>query len=133
MSEASTTITSPTELSPEERAILIASQNDSFRKSVGIIPGDASTPEGTCVMTRGVSERSIEFRFALMEALRAYDGFNNDCDPHGWHEMGVLEIEGETVWFKIDLYDVTYNMGAEVPEDPNQTRRVLTLLFPSEY
>ncbi|WP_299592841.1 DUF3768 domain-containing protein [uncultured Tateyamaria sp.] len=32
-----------------------------------------------------------------------------------------------------DLYDENYEYGSEAPTDPTRTRRVLTLLFPSEY
>ncbi|WP_370331564.1 DUF3768 domain-containing protein [Aquicoccus porphyridii] len=32
-----------------------------------------------------------------------------------------------------DLYDVDYTYGSPEPSDPDQTRRVLTLLLPSEY
>lgn len=47
--------------------------------------------------------------------------------------MGVIEFEGTTVWFKLDLYDVDYTYGSPEPSDPKQTHRVLTLLLPSEY
>ena len=59
--------------------------------------------------------------------------FNTDGDPQGWHEMGVIEFNGTTVCFKVDLYDVDYAYGSPEPSDPAQTRRVLTLLLPSEY
>ena len=47
--------------------------------------------------------------------------------------MGVIDLDGTTVWFKIDLYDTDYQFGSPEPSDPQQTRRVLTLLLPSEY
>ena len=47
--------------------------------------------------------------------------------------MGGIEFDGTTVWFKIDLYDVDYTYGSPEPSDPALTRRVLTLLLPSEY
>ena len=40
-----------------------------------------------------------------------YDDFNEDNDPYGTHEMGFMEIMGRKVWFKIDLYDETYQYG----------------------
>ena len=92
-----------------------------------------SVPPGKLVMTAGIAAQSDEFRAALIGALIAFDSFNADSDPYGLHEMGVLEIEGERVWFKFDLYDENYEYGAETPTDPKRTRRVLTLLFPSEY
>nr|WP_286190049.1 DUF3768 domain-containing protein [Roseobacter sp. TSBP12] len=47
--------------------------------------------------------------------------------------MGVIEFNGTTIWFKLDLYDVDYQYGSPEPSDPEQTRRILTLLLPSEY
>jgi hypothetical protein len=112
---------------------LIASQNDAFRKSIQQFQASENTPKGKVVMTQGVAARSPDFLLQLTRAVIAFDAFNESCDPHGVHEMGVIEIEDATVWFKIDLYDLNYEYGAEVPEDPDQTRRVLTMLLPSEY
>ena len=47
--------------------------------------------------------------------------------------MASVTICGEVVWFKIDLYDENFCYGAGDPLDDANTRRVLTLLFPSEY
>ena len=120
-------------LSSAETAKRIADQNDAFRRSAFGIPVEGSVPLGPVVMTAGVAARDDAFRAALIHAVAAYEDFNPDCDPHGWHEMGVVDIEGETVWFKIDLYDEAYEYGASDPTDPRFTRRVLTLLFPSVY
>lgn len=71
--------------------------------------------------------------FKIVEVQNDEDGFNEDCDPNGWHDMGVLKVDGDTIWFKIDYYDLEYEYGVENPSDMGNTRRVLTLLFPSEY
>lgn len=112
-------------------AALIAAQNDAFRTSVATGVGNAVP--GKLVITAGIAARSDAFRAALITALVTFDAFDADCDPYGLHEMGVLEIKGERVWFKFDLYDENYAYGSEVPADPARTRRVLTLLLPSEY
>lgn len=111
----------------------IAAQNDQFRTSLGIIPGDPNAPIGTLVITGGASDAVADRVFDLMSLLRAFTDFNNECDPYGLHEMGILELDGRTFWFKIDLYDLKYEMGSDAPEDSSQTRRVLTLLLPEEY
>jgi hypothetical protein len=126
------------DLSSTETAKIIAAQNDRFRRAAfGLTPSatdaNAPIPQGRVVMTRGVADRSPAFQTALTAAVAAYDAFTEDADPHGWHEMGVVTVEGETVWFKIDLYDEAYEYGASDPTDPRFTRRVLTMLFPSEY
>lgn len=114
-------------------AAMIAKQNDAFRTSVTASVKAPGVPPGKLVMTAGIAAQSDEFRAALIGALIAFDAFDADSDPYGLHEMGMLEIEGERVWFKFDLYDENYEYGAETPTDTKRTRRVLTLLFPSEY
>lgn len=122
-----------TDLTDQQIAAIIAKQNDAFRTSITASVKSPDVPPGKLVMTSGVAAESDAFRAAMFGALIAFEDFNEDADPYGCHEMGVLEIEGQTVWFKFDLYDENYEYGAETPTDPNRTRRVLTLLFPSEY
>ncbi|HDZ82240.1 MAG TPA: DUF3768 domain-containing protein [Roseobacter sp.] len=114
-------------------AAIIAQQNDAFRTSVTASVKPPGAPPGKLVMTAGIAAQSDEFRAALIGALIAFDAFDVDSDPYGLHEMGVLEIEGERVWFKFYLFDENFEYGSEAPADPARTCRVLTLLFPSEY
>ncbi len=120
----------PTE---QQTAAIIAKQNDAFRTSIALSLKPEGVPPGKLVMTSGIAAQSDEFRAALIDALINFDAFDEDSDPYEMHEMGVLEIEGEKVWFKFDLYDENYEYGAEDPTDTKRTRRVLTLLLPSEY
>ncbi|WP_420415695.1 DUF3768 domain-containing protein [Marinovum algicola] len=121
------------DLDPVQEAALIAAQNDAFRRSIlGNNPA-ADAPQGQFVMTGGVAALGPDALLELTRRVAAFDRFNTDSDPHGWHEMGVIDFEGTTVWFKLDLYDAAYQYGSPVPSDPTQTRRVLTLLLPSEY
>lgn len=126
-------MTTTLDLDPVREAALIAAQNDAFRCSIlGSTPA-ADTPQGQLVMTRGVAALGPDSQLELIRRVAAFDAFNADSDPQGWHEMGVIEFEDTTVWFKIDLYDTDYTYGSPEPTDPEQTRRVLTLLLPSEY
>jgi hypothetical protein len=45
------------------------------------------------------------------------------------------EAAGETysIFWKIDLYDLAYNIGSDDPANVDATRRVLTVLHASEY
>ena len=110
-------------------ARIIAAENDIFRTSFG---RDARVP-GQIVITRGVETACRAAMPALIEAVSAFDGFGEDNDPHGHHDFGAVEIAGHTVWFKIDLYDPDYAYGSETPTSTALTRRVMTLLLPSEY
>ena len=56
-------------------------------------------------------------------------------DPEGWHDFGAVEIRGETVFWKIDLYeaDSDFRYGAEVPDNPATTMRVLTIMLARDW
>ena len=126
-------MTTALDLDPFREAAMIAAQNDAFRRSILGKPPVADVPKGQFVMTRGVASLGIDAQLELTRRVAAFDGFNADTDPQGWHEMGVIDLDGTAVWFKVDLYDVDYTYGSPEPSDPEQTRRVLTLLLPSEY
>lgn len=106
---------------------LIAQQNDAFRKRL---------PEGGAgmfVQTTAIDNMGPIFVAACLAQIVTYDDFTEDNDPHGTREMGFMEVMGKTVWFKIDLYDENYQYGTPAPTDLSKTRRVLTILFPSDY
>lgn len=126
-------MTTQLEINPAQEAATIAAQNDVFRRTILPSGGQPNAPQGKIVMTRGISALSQDVQLELTRRVAAFDAFNDGCDPHGWHEMGVIEIAGITVWFRIDLYDIKYQYGSPDPQDPAQTRRVMTLLLPSEY
>jgi hypothetical protein len=126
-------MTTTLDLDPVQEAALIATQNDAFRHSILGNTTVADAPQGQFVMTRGVAALGPDAQLEFTRRVAAFDGFTADSDPQGWHEMGVIEFEDTTVWFKLDLYDTDYQYGSPEPSDPAQTRRVLTLLLPSEY
>ena len=126
-------MTTTLDIDPVKETELIAGQNDAFRRSILRTTPVADAPQGQFVMTRGVAALGPDAQLALTRRVASFDAFNADSDPHGWHEMGVIDFDGTTVWFKVDLYDVDYQYGSPEPSDPAQTRRVLTLLLPSEY
>ncbi len=126
-------MTTTLDIDPVKETELIAGQNDAFRRSILRTTPVADAPQGQFVMTRGVAALGPDAQLALTRRVASFDAFNADSDRHGWHEMGVIDFDGTTVWFKLDLYDVDYQYGSPEPSDPAQTRRVLTLLLPSEY
>jgi len=63
----------------------------------------------------------------------AFDDFNADNDPHGEHDFGSFELEGEKLFSKIDYYDLAGEFGSEDPTDPKKTLRVLTVMLAEEY
>jgi hypothetical protein len=108
----------------------LAEQNDAFRKGLP----DSHTLKGQRVHTRGVDAFGLEIVLDIWARVRGFDQFTNGNDPHGEHDFGsfIHPVAGKIFW-KIDYYDRDYHMGSDDPCDPDQTRRVLTVLLAEEY
>ncbi len=65
--------------------------------------------------------------------MRAFSDFDDDNDPHGEHDFGVVEMRGYKCFWKIDYYDADSEMLSPDPADPDVTRRVLTVMLADEY
>ncbi|MCJ2138095.1 DUF3768 domain-containing protein [Methylobacterium sp. J-026] len=102
----------------------VAALNDAFRRSFA---------GGQVVETPGVVELSEADRIALLLAVRRYDSFDSDNDPHGEHDFGTVEVEGQRFFWKIDAYDRALLGGSPDPADPAVTTRVLTIMRADEY
>lgn len=88
---------------------------------------------GRVLITQGVDALGAHAAAAVLAAVRRFDGFTPDNDPHGEHDFGSLEVEGRRIFFKIDYYDLTETMHSEDAADPDKTRRVLTIMLAEEY
>jgi hypothetical protein len=99
--------------------------NDRFRK------GDRSL--GKTVVSESVSRLQPEQQLALTQLVRAFNNFTEGNDPHGEHDFGNVEFDGEKYFWKIDYYDTEFKYGAEDPSDESYTCRVLTIMHSSEY
>ena len=115
---------------PTREILTIREQNDAFR--AGLIQGGCPLP-GTVVVTAGLRARGREFETAAYLAVAKDTTFTEDNDPYGDHGFGTVEVMGEKLFWKIDLYDRALEYGSDDPADPARTHRVLTILFPSEY
>ncbi len=111
----------------------IAQQNDEFRRTYGQSP----RVPGRIMMTPGVADFDALVMMQIQSAIILFNDFSQDNDPYRAHDFGefTVSVNGEEtkIWFKIDLYDPSYKAGSEKPDDPTQTRRVMTILLPSEY
>ncbi len=103
---------------------LLAQQNDAFRAA-----GPAYNNAGRWLHTQSVAAMGPTFVMKAYDAIGSYDDFNTDIDPSGDRAMGKFNIDGQTVWFKIDCYDVDYNYGSDQPDNPEVTRRVHTIML----
>lgn len=88
---------------------------------------------GRFVITSGMQAQGDTFVQAAILAVRDFDTFSRDNDPHGEHDFGAVEIEDERVFFKIDYYNPDLTAGSENPANEGLTHRVLTIMLASEY
>lgn len=110
---------------------LIQHQNDFFRTAPKT--ADASGIEGTVVITQGIAALSKEDQAEVINKVINFEDFSEDNDPHNEHDFGAFEHEGEKIFWKIDYYNMNLDMGSPDPADPKVTKRVLTVMFASEY
>lgn len=52
---------------------------------------------------------------------------------YGEHDFGKVVLAGKGIIWKIDYYSLDEMHGAEHPDDPNTTIRVLTVMFAEDY
>ena len=98
--------------------------NDKFRREL---------QGGTLLLTAGIVALGAEAQARIIAAVQAFDEFTPDSDPHGEHDFGGIEFDGERIFFKFDYFDLTRAMHSEDPADPTKTERVLTIMLASEY
>jgi hypothetical protein len=107
---------------PKTQAQRIADANDLLR-------GTFMT--GRVALTQGVSNLPDETRERVLTAVRQFSEFTPDNDPHGEHDFGAFEIDGEKFFWKIDYYDRNFEYGADPYQEP--VKRLLTIMLAEEY
>lgn len=106
---------------PKER---IRELNDRFRQGAG---------SGDVYITRSLSCLDERTLARILAAVRGFDGFDEDNDPHGEHDFGALDVEGIRIFWKIDYYDRGRKWASPDPSDPSVTTRVLTVMRSEDY
>ncbi|MEM8576018.1 MAG: DUF3768 domain-containing protein [Pseudomonadota bacterium] len=109
----------------DARTARIRELNDALRR------GDCRN--GKIVITSGVHERGETFLAQVTKAVSDFTDFTPDNDPHGEHDFGAFEVDGENLFFKLDYYDRDLQWHSPDAADPNVTVRVLTIMLASEY
>ena len=110
--------------SPQDAKERIASANDRVRRQ---------PRPGEIMITRGVQLLGDRALSQTLSDLARFDAFNADNDPYGEHDFGSVRAGDQTVFWKIDYYNLTLTGGSEAPWDERYCRRVLTLMLASEY
>ncbi|ODM47330.1 hypothetical protein A9320_23045 [Ruegeria sp. PBVC088] len=128
------TIPEPEEFSSPDAAA-IAAQNDAFRRFACLGIALDQPIQGRLHVTRSLMEADDGFMAEAVKATGDFDTFEPENDPEGWHDFGAFTIRGETVFWKIDLYeaDSDFRYGAETPENPATTMRVLTIMMARDW
>lgn len=106
-------------------AARIAALNDAFRQ--GLVTG------GRVHITAGVKANGPDYLCKALVKVMAFNEFTSDNDPYGEHDFGTFMLDGDTLFWKIDYYDLTGQFGSENPSDASMTLRVLTIMLADEY
>jgi hypothetical protein len=114
---------------------VIAAQNDAFRKLACLGVPTAQSIQGRMHVTRSIMNAGDGFMAEAVKATGMFETFEPENDPEGWHDFGAVEVRGETVFWKIDLYeaDSDFRYGAETPDNPATTVRVLTIMLARDW
>jgi Protein of unknown function (DUF3768) len=88
---------------------------------------------GTAVMTAGVAALGAETVTRIVKIIAIYDDFCHANDPYEEHDFGSFEVDGHTIFFKIDYYDKSRSCHSPDPSDTSVTERVITIMLAEEY
>lgn len=102
----------------------IATLNDAFRTTY---------QGGILVLTAGIQALPEEIQVGVVHAVRTFNAFTPDNDPHQEHDFGALIYKGHRVFWKIDYYDLNMEYHSENPADSMITNRILTVMLVGEY
>ena len=104
---------------------LIRQLNDELRRDF---------TRGAAFMTPGVAALGADVAERIFRTVAAFDDFDaSRNDIWGERDFGSFEIEGKTIFFKIDYYSKDLTMASPDPSDPTVTTRVITMMLASEY
>jgi uncharacterized protein DUF3768 len=104
----------------------IRTLNDRLRQNLG-------TGVATAVITIGVAALGDEAVARIVKTIAVYDDFCHDNDPHGEHDFGAFDADGQVIFFKIEYYDKSLTCHSPDAADQSVTERVITIMLAEEY
>jgi hypothetical protein len=88
---------------------------------------------GMAVITPGIAALGQEVVERIVKTIAVFDEFCHANDPHEEHDFGSFEVDGHSIFFKIDYYDNSLTCHSPDPSDPAVTKRVITIMLAEEY
>jgi hypothetical protein len=117
----------------EKNSEKVAKLNDAFRQELDN-PFVAVNPRNQVTTTQGIWDCfDNEEIGSIFQDIRKFDNFNNENNPYKERDFGSLKRKGRTIFWKIDYYDNDLKYHSPDNTDPEQTKRVLTVMLASEY
>jgi hypothetical protein len=102
----------------------IRALNDELRQNLTV---------GTALITVGVAALGAEAVARIVKTIAVYDDFCHANDPYEEQDFGSFEVDGQTIFFKIDYFDKALASHSPDPADPSVTERVITIMLAEEY
>ena len=109
---------------PDANTAKIAALNDHARQTFR---------ECRVVITQAVAQLSKDDVDHILKEVRNYNDFTPDNDPFSEHDFGSIQFGENTIFWKIDYYDLELHMHSPDPSDPAVTARILTIMLAEEY
>jgi Protein of unknown function (DUF3768) len=88
---------------------------------------------GAAFLTAGIAALGPEAVARIVKTIAVYDDFCHANDPYEEHDFGSFEVDGHTIFFKIDYFDKSRSCHSPDPADPTVTERVITIMLAGEY
>ena len=83
------------------------------------------------IITEGV--QALEDVDTVLRQVQVFEAFTPDNNPYGEHDFGAIRYQGQTIFWKIDYYDLDLHMHSPDPSNETVTARVLTIMLAEEY
>lgn len=113
-------------MTEDEKKARIRALNDQLR-TTGLLRN------GKVLVVGDLVQADPELREKVVSAVRAFDTFTEDNDPHNEHDFGIVEVDGQSFNWKIDYYALDEMHLSEHPEDPAVTVRVCSIFCAHDY
>lgn len=103
----------------------IAALNDLARRAPGVTCRVFDSP--------GIAALTAEERAEIRDKIAAVDASGRADDACGFRDLGVVEVDGRCVEWRIDAFDPLMQALSDQPADPAKSQRVLSISLVGEW